>query len=309
MTNPHPSRIILSGTAHPAFAAALAQQLGWPLGTVDVARFSDRETHVVIADDLAEHDVYIVQPTSEPANDHLIELLMIAHAARSMNPKRITAVMPFFGYRRQEKTMQRGEALAFELVAQLLRAAGVDRVAVMDLHKQRSAKFFDAAGLAYTELRAFELICLHFQQLHIPNAVVLAPDKGSIPESERYATALGVPLLNAYKHRATRDQVVFDELQGEVRGKQILIIDDEINTAGTLVGLVDLLKQQQSGDIYFACTHAVLSGPAIERLTTSSLKEIIVTDTIALPPEKKIEKIRSLSVIPLFVNMLQGWTE
>lgn len=308
MTHSNPSRIILSGTAHPAFAAALAQQLGWPLGAVDVTRFSDRETHVVIADDLAEQDVYIVQPTSEPANDHLVELLMIAHAARSMHPQRITAVMPFFGYRRQEKTMQRGEALAFELVAQLLRAAGVDRVAVMDLHKQRSAKFFDAAGLAVTELRAFELICQHFQQLHIPNAVVLAPDKGSIPESERYATALGVPLLHAYKHRAKRDQVVFDELQGEVRGKQILIIDDEINTAGTLVGVVDLLKQQQAGDIYFACTHAVLSGPAIERLTASSLKEIVVTDTIALPPEKKIEKIRSLSVIPLFANMLQGWT-
>lgn len=301
--------MLLSGTAHPAFAHSLAQELGAKVGAMDLFRFSDDETHVIIKEDLAGQDVYLVQPTSAPANDHIMELLMMAHAARAQHAQRITAVMPFFGYRRQEKTVKPGESLTFELIAQLLKAAGVDRILAIDLHKHRSTRFFDAVGLEWKELRAFDVICEYFKQKELSDVVVLAPDKGGLPESERYAQALGVPLVKATKHRSTRDQVVFDHFEGDVKGKNVLIVDDEINTAGTLIGVVDILKQQNAQDIYFACTHAVLSGPAIERLNASPLKEVVVTDTIALPAEKKIDKIVVLSVVPQFAAAIREWSQ
>lgn len=300
--------VLLSGSAHQAFAKSLAQDLGVPLGNVELVTFSDGESHVIVHEDVAGKDVYLVQSGSAPANEHFMELLIMTHAVRAMKPRSITAVLPFFPYRRQEKLVQPGESLTFELVAQLLKAAGVERVLVMDLHKHRSTRFFDDVGLEWKELRAFERICAYFKARPLKEYVVLAPDKGGIPESERYAEALGVPLVKATKRRSQRDVVEFDAFEGEVTGKNILIIDDEINTAGTLVGIVDILKKQQAGDIYFACTHAVLSGPAIQRLVESPLKQVIVTDTIALPVEKQIEKINILSVSSVFADAIREWS-
>ncbi len=302
------SPVILSGIAHKPFARKLARELGLPLGRVRTYRFSDQEAHVVIYDDLKGKDIYIVQPTSAPVNETLMELLLTAHAAKSMKPKRITAVMPFFGYRRQEKQTRPGEALSFELVAKMLKAAGVSRVLVIDLHKHRSAKYFKQAGIVCKELRAFEVIVDYFKKKRqLENFVVLAPDKGSIPESERYAKALNVPLVRVYKRRNRRDEITVTRVEGCVEGKNVLIIDDEVNTAGTLCGVVDIIKERKAKNIYVACTHAVLSGPAKDRLQKARIRQVVVTDTVWIPPKKRIKKIKILSVVPLFAEQLEKW--
>ncbi len=301
--------LIFAGRESRTFARRVAKQLELPLGKVEVATFSDLETHVIVEEDVKGRDVYIIQATSMPANENLMELLIMTHALKSMSPKRITAVMPFFGYRRQEKTTVNGESLTFELVAKILKTAGISRVLTMDLHKHRSAKYFTDAGIISKELRAFEVIVKYFRRKKLENFVIVAPDKGSIPESERYAKALGVPLVKAYKHRAKRDQVVFDSIDGDVAGKNILIIDDEVNTAGTLCGVVDILKKKKARNVYFACTHAVLSGPAMERLTASRIRQVVVTDTIYLEPDRRINKIKILTVAPLIAEQIATWTK
>lgn len=301
-------QVILSGLANKPFARKVAKELGLGLGRVRTYRFSDQEAHVIVYDDMKEKDVYIVQPTSMPVNENIMELLLTAHAVKDMKPKRITAVIPFFGYRRQEKKTNPGESLSFQLIAKLLKASGVDRVLVIDLHKHRSAKFFKEADITCKELRAFEVIVEYFKKKRkLENFVVLAPDKGSIPESERYAKALDVPLIKVYKRRHKRDEVTMTRFEGDVAGKNVLIIDDEINTAGTLVGVAELLREKKAKNLYFACTHAVLSGPAIERLKKARIRQIVVTDSVWIPPKKRINKIKILSVTPLFVEQIEKW--
>lgn len=303
--------LLFSGRANKPFARKVAKELGLSLGKIDIATFSDLETHVVIKEDVAKKDVFVIQSTSSPSNETLMELLLMVGAIQSMKPKRITAVIPFFGYRRQEKVTVSGEALSFDIITQLLKSAGVDRILVIDLHKHRSARFFVEAGIQYKELRAFDVIVEYFKKKKLENFVVLAPDKGGIPEAERYATALHVPLVKAYKKRthSKRDEVTFHKFEGVVKGKNILITDDEINTAGTLQGVVDILKKEKARNIYFASTHGVLSGPAIKRLKTARLRQVIITDTIALPKEKNIQKIKVLSVAPLFAEAMKKWIE
>jgi len=302
-------QVMFSTLANKPFAKKLAKKLGWTLGNAEIVTFSDSETHVIVHEDVQAKDVFVVASTSAPANHHIMELLLLVHALRDMKPRRITAVIPFYGYRRQEKKTSPGESLTFQLVAKLLKVAGVSRVLVIDLHKHRSKQFFKENGIVCTELRAFDVISDYFKQKKLDNFVVLAPDKGSIPESERYAKALGVPLVKVYKHRSKRDEVIIDRFEGTISGKNILIIDDEINTAGTLMGVVDLLKQQKARNIYFACTHAVLSGPAVERLAASRIRQVVVTDTIELPPQKRLKKMHVLSVVPLFAQVLQQWSK
>lgn len=302
--------VLLSGRAHKPFAQKVAKELGLSLGKASIQTFSDQEVKVEIEEELRGKDVYLIQPTSMPVGETLMELLLLAHAAKGLKPKRITAVMPFIGYRRQEKVTRPGEALAFELVAKLLAAAGVKRILTIDLHKHRSSKFFRDAGISCKELRAFSVIVHYFKtKKKLDNFVVLAPDKGSVPESERYARELGVPLVKVSKRRSRRklDEVSFHRFEGNVKGKNVLIIDDEINTAGTLIGVAEMLKERKARNIYFACTHAVLSGPAVQRLSKSRLKEVVVTDTIFLPPKKRIPKINVLSVAPLFADAIEKW--
>lgn len=303
--------ILLAGRESKTMARKIAAELGLHLGRVEIATFSDLETHVIVREELKGRDVYLIQATAAPSNESLMELLIMAHAAKSLQPKRITAVIPFFGYRRQEKQTVDGEAVTFQLVAKMIKAAGITRVLTIDLHKHRSARFFKEAGIVSKELRAFDVISEYLQKKKLDNFVVLAPDKGSVPESEKYAKVLGVPLVKAYKHRSIRkrDQVTYDRFEGEVKGKNVLIIDDEINTAGTLMGVVDILKKEKAKNIYFACTHGVLSGPAIDRLKKSRIRQIIITDTIYLQPEKRFKKVKILSVSRLFAEQIAKWSK
>lgn len=301
--------VILAGRESKTFARKLAQELGLHLGKVEIATFSDSETHVIVREDLKGRDVYLVQATPAPANENIMELLLMAHAVKDQRPKRITAVMPFFGYRRQEKVTVEGEALSFQLVAKMMKAAGIQRVLTVDLHKHRSTKFFKEAGIVSKELRAFPVIVEYLRKKKLENFVVLAPDKGSIPESTKYAKALGVPLIKFYKHRTLRkrDQVTIDRFEGEVKGKDIIIIDDEINTGGTLVGVVDILKKEKARNIYFACTHGVLSGPALQRLSKSRIRQVIITDTIYLEPAQRLKKMKILTLTGLFAEQISKW--
>lgn len=233
---------------------------------------------------------------------------MLVEAASRQKPKRITVVVPFMPYRRQEKITQVGESLTFDLVARMLKVAGAHRVLTIDLHKHRSRRFFEAVNISCSELRAFPVIVDYFKKKgSIANFVVVAPDKGSIPESEKYAHALRVPLVKFFKHRAKRDQIIVDRFEGEVKGKNVLIIDDEVNTAGTLQGVVGVLKKNGARSVYFACTHGVLSGPAIERLSHSRITQVIITDTIPLRGIA-LPKLKVLSVAPLFAERIKKWT-
>lgn len=300
--------VIISGSSHPRFAEALATELGVGLGQVDIATFSDSETHVTVHADVHGKEVFIVQSGYAPTNDRLVELLLLCEAVWHKKPKRITVVLPFMPYRRQEKQTHTGEALAFDVVARVLRAVGVKRILTIDLHKHRSRQFFKAQGMSCTELRAFSLFSDYFStQMDTNQTVVVAPDKGSVPESERYARALNIPLVKFFKRRTQRDTVVVDGFEGSVDGKHVLIIDDEINTGGTLIGVVRMLKEHGARDIIFACTHAVLSGAAVERLSSSSLKRVIVSDTI--PQRSSLPIQTTLSVVPLFAERIRRWTQ
>ncbi len=197
--------------------------------------------------------------------------------------------------------MNPGESLTFELVADLLHTAGIDKIICLDLHKHRSKRFFK---FQRKELRAFDVIIERLRKKKLHNFCVVAPDKGSMPESKRYARELEVPLVKAFKTRKKHDEAIIKKIEGDVEGKDVIIVDDEVNTAGTLCGVVDKLKSMKVRNIYFACTHPVLSGPAIERLEKAKIREIIVTDSIALPPEKRIKKIKILSVAPLFARAI-----
>ncbi len=302
--------IIIAGTESKTFARKVAHELGLSLARVEVATFSDSETHVIVHADVKDRDVYIVQSTPAPANDNIMQMLLMAQAVRQGSPRKITAVMPFFGYRRQEKRTVGGEAISFDVVARAMKAVGIDRVLTVDLHKHRSAQFFRNVGMTSKELRAFPVIVEYLKKKKLENFVVLAPDKGSIPESKRYADELGVPLVKVYKHRSIRkrDEVVIDRFEGDVKGKDIIIIDDEINTAGTLMGVVDLLKREKARNVYFACTHGVLSGPALSRLAKSRIRQVIICDTIYLEPDDRLRKMKILSLTPLFAEQISKWS-
>ena len=295
------NKVIISGKSNLPLAKKIAKELGLPLGKCEVKQFSDGESYVHIGEEVKGRTVYVVQSGSFPANHHLLEQLIILQAVKMLQPKRVVAVVPFFPYRRMEKTIIPGESLTFELVANLFHAVGIDKIIVMDLHKHRSKRFFK---FQRKELRAFPMIIERLKQKKLHNFVCVAPDKGSMPESKRYARELGVPLVKSFKMRKKHDEAIISRLEGDVRGKDIIIVDDEINTAGTLAGVVDKLKQQKARNIYYACTHGVLSGPAIERLVKMRIREVIVTDTIDIPPEKMIGKIKQISVAKLFAEAI-----
>ena len=239
--------VLFSGRANQPLARKIAKELGLKLSEIQIEKFSDQETHIVTRQKVRGKHVFLVQSTGMPANENIMELLIMADALKDLKPKRITAVIPFFGYRRQEKQREDGESLTFALIARLLKAAGITKVIVMELHKHRSAKFFREQRIACTELSAFDEMIRYLRRKKLENFVVLAPDKGSMPGSKKYARELDVPLVYAKKYRdpKKKDRVEFGRFVGKVKDKNILIIDDEINTAGTLMGVVDILKRKK----------------------------------------------------------------
>ena len=271
---------LLTGTAHPQLARAIAEYIGVPLGDATVSTFPDGETFVKINENVRGRDVFIIQPTCTPTNQNLMELLILVDAARRASAARITAVIPFFGYARQDRKDQPRVPITAKLVANLLVAAGVNRLLTMDLHAQQLQGFFD---IPVDHLYALPVLIRRLRDKTIENLVVVSPDVGGVKMASAYAQALGAGLAIVVKRRISATETEAQHVIGEVNGKNVLIVDDLTETAGTLVGAAKILREAGAKDIYAMVSHAVLTKLAGERLRGSEIKELVTTDSVPMP--------------------------
>ena len=288
---------IFSGSANIELARAIAKSVKMPLGEILVSRFSEGEIRIKINEDVRGRDVFLIQPTCPPVNDNVMELLIILDAFRRASARRITAVLPYYGYARQDRKDQPRVPITAKLIANVITVAGADRVLTMDLHAQQIQGFFD---IPVDHLYAFPVIASYFRKKKLKDLTVVSPDVGGIKMARAYAKGLNADLAIVDKRRSGPNEVEAMNLIGEVKGRTVIIPDDMIATGGSLVEAVNALVKFGAKDIYASCTHAILSGNAVEKLQKTVLKEIVVTDTIPLPPEKRIGKITVLPVAPLF---------
>ena len=293
---------LFSGNSNRALAEAIAKKLNTELGEVEVCTFSDGEINVHIAETVRGRDVFIIQSTSSPVNDHLMELLIMIDAAKRASAGRITAVIPYFGYARQDRKARSRDPITAKLVANLLTKAGADRVLTMDLHAEQIQGFFD---IPVDNLLGGPTLYNYFaKQKNID--VVVAPDLGSVKRSRKVAEKLGVPIAIIDKRRPKANVMEVMSIIGDVQGKRCLMVDDMIDTAGTICQGAKAIKDAGATEVYAGCTHAVLSGPAIERLHGSAIDKLVLLDTIPLPEEKKLEKFEVLSVADLFAAAIEN---
>jgi ribose-phosphate pyrophosphokinase len=288
---------IFCGTANPELAKDIAKALKVPLGEIMVSRFSEGEIRIKINEDVRGRDIFLVQPTCPPVNDNVMELLICLDAFRRASARRITVVLPYYGYARQDRKDQPRVPITAKLMANIITEAGADRVLTMDLHAQQIQGFFD---IPVDHLYAFPVIASYFRKKKLKNLTVVSPDVGGIKMARAYAKGLDADLAIVDKRRSGPNEVEAMNLIGEVKGKTVIIPDDMIATGGSLVEAVNALVKFGAKDIYASCTHAILSGNAVEKLKKSVLKEVVVTDTIPIPPEKRIDKLTVLPVAPLF---------
>lgn len=286
--------ILFSGRSNKPLAQKVAKRLKISLGKVDIEKFSDGETYVNVKENVKNKICYVLQSGSNPANENLMELLIIVDALQRLRPKKIIAILPFYPYRRQERKVEKGEAITSELCAKLLKTAGVSKLIVLDLHTEQVTKYFK---VSFDHLTAFDLFVDYFKKKNLKNTIVVAPDEGAANVNSRLAKELGLSSCYIKKSRKKKHDVVEKmELTGEIRNKNIIILDDEINTGGTLIKAAAILRQKGAKFICFACTHSILSGNATLRLQKSKIDEIVVTDSICLPKENIFGKIKVLSV-------------
>jgi ribose-phosphate pyrophosphokinase len=268
-----------------------------------VRRFADQEIFVEIQENVRGEDVFVVQSTSYPANDNLMELLIIIDALRRASARRITAVIPYFGYARQDRKSLARTPISAKLVANMITTAGADRVLTVDLHAGQIQGFFD---IPVDEMSAMFLIAQYFVEKQLQNPVVVSPDLGNTKRSRNFAEILDAPLAIIEKRRmGNSDKSEVLNLIGSVRGAEVVIVDDEIDTAGSITQAAQVCMDHGATAVYATCVHPVLSGPAIQRLRGSLIKEIVVTDTIGIPPDKRIDKITVLTVAPLLGETIQ----
>lgn len=290
---------IFSGTSNPALARAIAKEYGTTLGNVILKRFSDGELYVKFEQSIRGEDIYIVQPTPPPG-DNIIELLLMLDAAKRASVKRVTAVIPYFGYARQDRKDQPRVSIGSKLMANLLVEAGADRVLTMDLHAAQIQGFFD---IPLDHLYASRVFIDHLSQHPIENLVVVAPDVGSLKMSRSYAKKLGASLAFIDKRRPNANESEIMNIIGEVEGKNVLIVDDMIDTAGTLTNAAAAMKERGALSITAMCTHPILSGPAFQRIEDSPIDGLLVSDTI--PLRQPSNKIKVLSVANIFAEAIQ----
>lgn len=288
---------IFSGRANQPLATRIAKEAGAQLGEVEIKNFSDGEVWVKYADNIRGDDVFIIQSTQPPA-ENLLELLVLMDAARRASARRLTAVIPYFGYARQDRKDQPRVSVTAKLVANLITAAGADRVITMDLHAPQIQGFFD---IPVDHLYASAIFTDHFRKMKIPNLAVASPDVGGIKMARSYAKRLESDLILIDKRRPRQNEAEVMNIIGEVEGRNILIVDDLIDTAGTFCNAAQALKEHGALDVYGACTHPILSGQALERIAKTPIKEIVVTDSI---PVQNSEKIEVRSAAKLFAEAI-----
>jgi ribose-phosphate pyrophosphokinase len=288
---------LFSGNAHRALACEIAQYLRVPLGEADVTRFSDGEVFVQINENVRGTDVFVVQPTCPPVNDNLMELLVMIDAFKRASAERITAVLPYYGYARQDRKVQGRVPITAKLVADLLTAAGVDRVLALDLHAGQIQGFFN---IPVDHLFAGPPVIVDYLlKKDLRDPVVVAPDAGGVERARAIAKRLNAGLAIIDKRRDRPNVALMMHLIGDVKDKDAIVIDDMIDTAGTLAQAVGALEREGARRIIAGGVHAVLSGPAIERLKSAPLEEIVVTNSIPLSPEKQLPIMTVLTVAPL----------
>src|SRR5918992_3988020 len=288
---------VFSGNAHPELAKAVCQYLDIPLGRSEAFKFANDNTFVRILENVRQRDVFIIQPICYPVNDHLMELLIAIDAFKRASAGRITAVVPYYGYGRTDKKDQPRVPITGRLVADLLTAAGADRLLTVDLHAGQIQGFFN---IPVDELTALPILTNYLKAKEISDLVVVAVDIGISKRARDVAEKLGAPLAIIEKRRkGNNDHIELLNVIGEVRGKVALTFDDEIDTSGTVVNAAKALVEHGVTQVYCCATHPVLSGPAPERLAKSNFQEVVVTDTIPVSPEKRNGKITILSVAPL----------
>lgn len=289
---------VFTGNGHPALAQGICDYLGIPLGKADVFQFSNENIFVRIQENVRERDVFVVQPICSPVNKNLMELLIMLDALKRASAGRITAVVPYYGYGRTDKKDQPRVPITARLVADLLTVAGANRVLTVDLHAAQIQGFFK---IPVDELTALYLLSNYFEK-KVPknNLVVVATDIGISKRARDLAERMNVPLAIIEKRRVgNNDKAETINIIGKVEGMCALTVDDEIDTAGSLVGAVAALQQRGAVEVYSCCTHPVFSGPAIQRIEASAVKEVVVVDTVPISGEKRIGKITVLSIAPL----------
>ena len=287
---------VFSGSSNPKLTQLIVDYLGIPLGSASSVRFSDGEIWVKYNENIRGMDVFLVQSTQAPA-ENLMELLLLIDAAKRASARRVTAVIPYYGYGRQDRKDQPRVALSARLVADLLTTAGADRILTMDLHAPQIQGFFN---IPFDHLYSSAVFVPHFQGKKIPDLMVVAPDVGSIGMARSYATRLGVGLALVDKRRERPNVAHVMNIIGDVKDKNVLIIDDLVDTAGTLTEAAQVLKDKGAREIYAACTHPVLSGQASQRLEKSQISKLTVTDSLPLSPDKQSQKIEVLTVSETF---------
>lgn len=288
---------MFTGNAHPELAGDICTYLEMPLGEADVFEFSNENIFVRFNENIRARDIFIVQTMTSPVNTRIMELFIMIDAARRASAGRITAVVPYYPYGRSDKKDQPRVPITARLIANFLETAGADRLLTVDLHAGQIQGFFN---IPVDELTALTLLSNHFIEKKIKNLTVVATDVGGAKGARRMADRLDAPLAIVEKRRVGNEEMVEAmEIIGEVAGRNILIVDDEVLTAGTLVATANVVVERGAKDVYAAATHPILSGEAVTRIEKSTIKEIVFTDTIPIPPEKNLPTMTTLSVAPL----------
>lgn len=295
------SMVLLTGSSNPELAKEIAKLLGIPMGDVMLGRFPEGEIQLQIRDNIRGKDVFIIQPTCTPPNENLMELLILIDAARRASAQRITAVLPFFGYARQDRKDRPRVPITAKLVANLIVSAGANRVLTVDLHAGQIQGFFD---IPVDHLYSIAVIGNYFKKKNLKDLVVVSPDVGGIKMARGYAKLFrcGLAIVDKRRESAARTHVM--HIIGSVAGKNVVLVDDLISTGGSIVEAAKMLKDNGAKDIYACIVHPVLAGNAVQRIKKSVIRELIVTNSIPLTKEKKIEKIKQLSIAPLLADAI-----
>ncbi len=295
--------LLFSGSAHPALAQQIADYTGITLSPTDIDRFSNDNISVHLGTSVRAKDVFIVQPISPPCSDHLVELFLMLDVARGAGAKSVHAVIPYYSYARSDKKDAPRISIAGRLIADLLVTAGADHVLTMTLHSPQVHGFFSVPA---DHLTAHSVFVEHLKTQDLENAVIISPDIGHAKRAAKLARALGLPMAAAEKIRRSDDTVSIVGIMGHVRGKRAILVDDEIATGGSIIGTIDHLRREQVSRVTVVVTHGLFTGPAIERLNAvQEIDEIVVTNTVPLPPERRPERLRVLSVAHIFGEVIR----
>lgn len=287
--------------SHPDLAQEIATNMGLELGKATVTKFSDGEVSVCIWESVRGRDCYVIQSTNDPVNDNLMELLIMADALKRASAKSVTAVIPYYGYARQDRKAKARDPITAKLVANLITAAGINRVITMDLHANQIQGYFD---IPVDHMIGQPLLTNYFKEKELDNLVIVSPDHGSVTRARNMAKPLDAPIAIIDKRRPEANKSVVMNVIGDVEGKNCVLVDDMIDTAGTICNAATALKELGANRIFAAATHGVLSGPAIERIIASPIEEMVLLNTIDLPEEKRIDKITTLSVGEIFAETI-----